>query len=379
MPVAALGNALNLGQTFTNGVISASKRRLKNPMDGSSFVVLQHNAAVNPGNSGGALVDKRGNLVGINNAMLSNASAIGFSISIDSITDYLNKFFKKIKGAWFGIYDLKPLSHEDVEAMHELGFTYRGGLLVSKVSSATPVKEAGLEKNDVIVSINDIAVEMVEDLRLREAVIDPKLPVEMLVWRAKKFVKLIVRPVPKPKSFGMSTVLLSGNHFLSGLQILELTPEVSEKLKLPSDTKGLVVLNGFDPQLDMGFSFSRRAALIEKGDLLLKMNGKVLSKPDDLKEVLEKKTPDDFFDLLLVRNGRQIQLTFNSKQESIMNNNKIKNNLNMQKEDSHPFISDQQGQDDFLNQFQKQVEGMLMGMRNPNTIISADSEMATNA
>ncbi|MDP3371836.1 MAG: PDZ domain-containing protein [Candidatus Paracaedibacteraceae bacterium] len=263
--------------------------------------------------------------------------------------------------------------------MHELGFTYRGGLLVSKVSSATPVKEAGLEKNDVIVSINDIAVEMVEDLRLREAVIDPKLPVEMLVWRAKKFVKLIVRPVPKPKSFGMSTVLLSGNHFLSGLQILELTPEVSEKLKLPSDTKGLVVLNGFDPQLDMGFSFSRRAALIEKGDLLLKMNGKVLSKPDDLKEVLEKKTPDDFFDLLLVRNGRQIQLTFNSKQESIMNNNKIKNNLNMQKEDSHPFISDQQGQDDFLNQFQKQVEGMLMGMRNPNTIISADSEMATNA
>lgn len=357
MPVAALGNALNLGPTFTNGIISAPKRRLPNPTDGSSFVVLQHNVAVNPGNSGGALVDKRGNLVGINNAMLSKASAIGFSISIEVIGEYLNKFTKKIEGAWFGVYDLKPLTQEAVDSLYDAGFRYRGGLFVSKVNNATPVKAAGLQEKDIILSINGRPIEMVEDLRLRETLIEAKTSVEMKVWRDKKELKLTVIPVARPKIEEVKGVILTGNHFFAGIKILQVTPEVAEKLKIPSETKGLVVLNDLPGEMS---SIIGGGLIVQKGDLLLKMNETKLEKPTDLQRALEKITPSAAFDLLLIRKGQQIQLAFNGS----MNQNKTP--MFGQMESEHSNQQDASGKtpqvaqaipNDFLKQFQEFLNG----------------------
>ena len=243
--VAAIGNALNLnlGKTFTDGHVSATRRRLNIPALNSSFVVLQHNVALNPGNSGGALVDKRGNLVGINNAMLSNASSIGFSIPINIIKVYLNKFFNKIDGSSFGLYDVKPLKEEVIEKLHESGFSYAGGLLISKIKDNTPTKEAGLKEKDIIVSVGGVLIEMAEDLRVRENVTEPGKEVEFLVWREGKLVKLTVKTAKPSKESLVERVTITGNHPLNGIEVVALTPELAEKIQMPSETKGLLVLN----------------------------------------------------------------------------------------------------------------------------------------
>ena len=276
--VAALGNALNLslGTTFTDGHISAIRRRLTIPALNSSFLVLQHNVAVNPGNSGGALVDKRGNLVGINNAMLSNASSIGFSIPINIIKDYLNKFFNKIDRSTFGLYDVKPVKEEVVEKLHESGFAYAGGLVITKIKDNTPAKEAGLKANDIIVSVGDFLTEMPEDLRIRENVTEPGKEVEFLIWRDGKILKLPARPIKHPKDALLEKVTIKGKHPLNGIEVVALTPELAEKIQMPSETKGLLVLNDLiNGKNTPAISLFGGVSFIQKGDLLIKVNNKV--------------------------------------------------------------------------------------------------------
>lgn len=312
--VAALGNALNLnlGKTFTDGHISATRRRLNIPALNSSFIVLQHNVAVNPGNSGGALVDRCGNLVGINNAMLSNASSIGFSIPINTIADYLNKFFNKIDGSSFGLYDVRPLAQEAIERLHESGFPYAGGLLISKIKDNTPAKEAGLKANDIIVSVGGILIEMPEDLRIREDVTEPGKEVEFFVWREGKLVKLLVKAVKHSRKALLEKVTITGNHPLNGIEVVALTPELAEKIRMPSDTKGLLVLNDLKNNANIAaLSLFGGASFVQKGDLLTKVNDQKLEKPRDLTEALKVSFSNKTFSAHLWRKGQEMQFSIN--------------------------------------------------------------------
>jgi serine protease Do len=310
--VAALGYAgnLTLGTTFTDGHISAIRRRLIIPALNSSFLVLQHNAAVNPANSGGALVDKRGNLVGINNAILSNASSIGFSIPINIIKDYLNKFFNKIDGSTFGLYDVKPLKEDVAEKLHESGFSYAGGLLITKINDNTPAKGAGLKVNDIIVSVGGVLTEMPEDLRIRETVSEPGKDVEFLVWRDGNIVKLSVRPIKHKTEALLEKVTITGNHPLNGIEVVSLTPELAEKIQMPSETKGLLVLNDLvNNNNPSAISLFGGVSFIQKGDLLTKVNNHMIEKTADLTEALRVSSANNTFSVHLWRKGQEIQFS----------------------------------------------------------------------
>ncbi|MES2607219.1 MAG: trypsin-like peptidase domain-containing protein [Pseudomonadota bacterium] len=308
--VAAIGNALNKGQTFTDGHVSAKRRRLLNPSTGTSFIVLQHNVAVNPGNSGGALVDRHGNLVGINNAMLTNANAVGFSISVDLIKDYLNKYFNKIEGSSFGLYDIKSLEQTALDKLHESGFPYGGGIVITTIKADAPAKDAGLLQNDIIVSVGGTLVEMPEDLRIKEAVLEANKSVEMLIWRAGNIFKLSAKSIVRSKEAALERVVISGDHPLNGIHVLALTPELAVKMRMPSESRGLLVLNDLINHDNIAaLNFFGGGFFIKKGDLLTKVNEHRLEKTRDLTEALKAFSSSKTFSVHLFREGQEIQFS----------------------------------------------------------------------
>ena len=202
--VIAIGFPLGLGATVTKGIISAEKRnvRVGDPtVAGPSHLenLLQTDAAINPGNSGGALVNMRGQLVGINSAAASAASAenIGFAIAIDSALPVIQEILSKppSERAWIGVFltDLDPAFAAQFGIDPDVT-----GSLVTQVIPGSPARRAGLERGDVIVSVNGDAISSADDLTAAITQYDPGDTVELGVvdpdGRRTVEVTLVQRP-----------------------------------------------------------------------------------------------------------------------------------------------------------------------------------------
>ncbi len=149
----AIGNPFGFGQTVTQGIISATGRNL---VDLSSLIsFLQTDAAINEGNSGGALVDAYGNLLGINSRKLqSNGSVgLGFAIPADIAVKVVKDIVEqgKVVRGWLGI-EAQQISGE---AVSSLGLKHKGAMAITGLYPGGPGHRAGLEVGDVIVKVND--------------------------------------------------------------------------------------------------------------------------------------------------------------------------------------------------------------------------------
>jgi S1-C subfamily serine protease len=161
--VLAIGNALGLpgGPTVSMGVLSAMGR----PLPGADFIfegLLQTDAAVNPGNSGGPLADLQGRVVGINTAMIPYAQGVGFAIPINTVKRIVGEILEKggVERRWIGISGMDltaPLARR-------YGMQIESGFLVAEVLSNSPAYAAGLRVGDVIVSAGDVQVKQTKDL-----------------------------------------------------------------------------------------------------------------------------------------------------------------------------------------------------------------------
>ncbi len=153
--VVAIGNALDLGDspTVTTGIISALDRTLRESDAVTLRGLIQTDAAINHGNSGGALVNSRGELVGINSAGIPDAQNIGFAISVGTIQPLLEdlKAGREISAAPIGYIGVNLSETPD-------------GITVVTVQPDTPASEAGLEEGDIITKVNDSAVSTAEQL-----------------------------------------------------------------------------------------------------------------------------------------------------------------------------------------------------------------------
>jgi len=169
--VLAVGNPLGVGQTVTQGIVSALGRKGIgiNPIEN----FIQTDAAINPGNSGGALVDTGGRLIGINSAILSRgggSEGIGFAIPIDLAQKVVTSLKKqgRVARGWLGV---------------STGATSRPGALVVAVQPGGPANRAGLQAGDVIVRFGDRPIEQPEDLAGITLELEPGTSVALEVLR----------------------------------------------------------------------------------------------------------------------------------------------------------------------------------------------------
>lgn len=164
----AIGNPLGFERTVTTGVISALNRALR----GSTLdQLIQTDAAISPGNSGGPLLDSQGRVIGINTAVIrvEGAEGLGFAVPINLARDIAEQLLTtgRVRRAYLGVElaDLNPAAAE------RFGLPVRQGAFVGSVEAGSPAAVAGLRSQDIVVSANGAAVRQVGDLRraLRQA------------------------------------------------------------------------------------------------------------------------------------------------------------------------------------------------------------------
>ena len=163
--VVAIGNALALegGLSVTRGIISQKHRTVPEDQTGAVlYDVLQTDAAINPGNSGGPLVNADGEVVGINTALAGDSQNVGFAISIDSAKPVIEELSqgRDVRAPFLGVFTQAVTP----SLIDELDLQTRRGAVVVRLTEGAPAAEAGIEVNDVIVAVGDIAVERPNDV-----------------------------------------------------------------------------------------------------------------------------------------------------------------------------------------------------------------------
>jgi serine protease Do len=159
--VMAVGNPLNLDSSVTAGIISALNREVTDS-DGNTFITIQTDAAINSGNSGGALVNSKGELIGINSMKLSGdgIEGIGFAMPINSSMNIINQLIEYgiVKRPYIGI------GGRNITESLAKQYDYPVGIYVQEVYDDTPAKDAGIEAGDVITAINGEDVTTMDEL-----------------------------------------------------------------------------------------------------------------------------------------------------------------------------------------------------------------------
>lgn len=192
--VIAIGNPLGFQSTVSTGVVSATGRALRSSEGRLIENIVQHTAPLNPGNSGGPLVDSRGRVVGINTAIIVTAQGIGFAIPADTARWVVSQLLThgRVRRGYLGLIAQQlPLERRLARFHHLQGVT---GIEVVSVDPQGPAAAAGIRVGDLIVRVNEHAVASVDDIHhiLAEWPIGTPLPV--VIIRGEERVEVSVAP-----------------------------------------------------------------------------------------------------------------------------------------------------------------------------------------
>ncbi|MEX1993560.1 MAG: trypsin-like peptidase domain-containing protein [Steroidobacteraceae bacterium] len=180
-PVLAIGNPLGLGHTVTQGIVSATGRGRLGVTTFENFI--QTDAAINFGNSGGALVDASGRLVGLNSAIYGRQAGIegiGFAIPVDLVRGVVDAILRdgRVVRGWIGVVP-RDLTAAEIE---RTGLT-DGAVLVRNVYQGSPANSQGVTPGDVITQVNGTPLRGAQDLLSRVAMLKPGQAVRLRLWR----------------------------------------------------------------------------------------------------------------------------------------------------------------------------------------------------
>jgi S1-C subfamily serine protease len=190
----AIGNPLGFESTVSTGVVSALGRALRSTTGRLIENIIQTDVPLNPGNSGGPLVDSRGRVIGINTAIIAMAQGISFSIPIDTAKWVVPQLLARgrVRRAYLGLAgQQRPLDRRVARA---LGLATRSAVEVVSVEPASPAGLAGLRQADLVVAMNERPIRSVDDLHrfLAEGTIGD--PVVLTIIRAAERLRLRVTP-----------------------------------------------------------------------------------------------------------------------------------------------------------------------------------------
>ena len=239
--VLAIGNPFGVGQTVTNGIVSAQSRTQVGVSDFDFFI--QTDAAINPGNSGGGLIDMRGRLIGINTAIYSRSGGsvgIGFAIPsnmvravVDAALSGSTSFERPFIGASF--QNITP------DVAEGLGMDKSFGVLVTAVTKGGPAEQAGLKVGDVVLSVQGVRADNIDVLGYRLSTAGIGNTVTLDIVRNGKDSKLPVKLAKEPEAKPQQKQTIEGDNPFAGAVVEELTPQTASKMRLRDGARGVIV------------------------------------------------------------------------------------------------------------------------------------------
>jgi Do/DeqQ family serine protease len=239
--VLAIGNPFGVGQTVTNGIISAVNRTETGISDSGSFI--QTDAAINPGNSGGALVDMDGDLIGINTAIFSrtgSSTGVGFAVPatmVKRVVDSAIGGAKSVVRPWLGVKG----DSVSADIARSLGLSRPQGLIVTEVYPQGPGARAGLEQGDVITAVDGAEINDQGGLNFRVGTRSPNDTVAVTILRDGRTQTLNARVSALPGNADPGQGTSVGQGALAGLQGVALNPALADRLGGDPFTSGVVV------------------------------------------------------------------------------------------------------------------------------------------
>ena len=192
--VIAIGNPLGFQHTVTAGVVSALGRTMRSRSGRLIDGVVQTDAALNPGNSGGPLVDSQGRVVGVNTATIMGAQGICFAIGADTAEFVASRLIRdgRIRRSYVGLMGHGVPLHRRIVRYYDLPSD--SGLLLEGVVPGSPAEQAGLRERDVIVSFDGHTISGVDDLHRLLTAERSGRAAEVAVVRGTEMRKLLVVP-----------------------------------------------------------------------------------------------------------------------------------------------------------------------------------------
>ena len=308
--VIAIGNPFGLGGTVTSGIVSSV---LRNTGGGAYDRYIQTDASINRGNSGGPLFDMQGNVIGINNAIISptgGSVGIGFAIPAETAAPIVDKLVRgvAIERGYLGV-QIQPVT-EDVAS--SLGLERNRGEIVQMVQPGEPAARSGVEAGDIVLSVDGNEVTPDQTLSYLVANIEPgtTIPLDIIRDGQRRRVNVTVGKRPSEEELRRNQMFdpdaeedemaPSENELIEnslGLQVLPLNAQIARQLGVDGDTRGLVVA-GVDQNSDAARKGLRR------GDIILTANYSTTVEVDQLEQIVRRARSEER-DAVLLRVQRR--------------------------------------------------------------------------
>ena len=296
--VVAIGNPFGVGQTVTQGIISALARSQAGIGDYGFF--LQTDAAINPGNSGGALVGMDGKLVGVNSAIYSRSGGsmgIGFAIPANMVKGVVAAARgggRSVKRPWLGA-ELRTVSPDIAESM---GLSRPAGAIVAALAPNSPAASAGLKAGDLISAIDGHPVDDAAGVGFQLATKATGGQAKLEVLRAGKPFSVALALAPPPEIPPREKTRINARSLFSGAEVMNLSPAVLDELSMREPAAGVVVSDVAEgsPAAEVG---------LRKGDVVIAVNGEKISATRDLERVAGRKAR--VWDVTVSRDGQVIR------------------------------------------------------------------------
>ena len=293
--VLAIGDPFGVGQTVTNGIISALARSDIGSNGVTSFI--QTDAAINPGNSGGPLVDMNGDLIGVNTAILSGSgqsSGVGFAIPAalakQVVTTALGGAHAVVR-PWLGV-KAQALTGEMARS---LGLSAPQGVIAADVWPGGPAARAGIAQGDVIVSVDGHPVNDPTALNYSVATLAPGATATLVVRKAGGATRTVQAHLEAPPdSPAKDQRTLSGRNPLNGATVINLSPAAATNLGLDPFAGAGVVVSG----VTGGYA----ASFLQPGDFIRQVNGQTITSVGQLVGVLA--SPANAWTIVVQRGGQ---------------------------------------------------------------------------
>ncbi len=264
--VLAIGNPFGVGQTVTNGIVSALARSQVGVNEFDSFI--QTDASINPGNSGGPLVDLNGDLIGVNTAIVSSSGAsagVGFAIPAvvaKQVVDAALSGDKAVTRPWIGARS-QTLTDEMAKSF---GLDAPEGVVITDIWPEGPAARAGLARGDVVVSVNGEDVNDDAGLTYRVATRRPGDPLVLKVRRAGQLRTVTVTAETPPARPAPDKRLIAGRNPLTGVTVINVSPATAPLYGLdPFVAQGVLVT-----EINGGFA---QSIGLQVGDFVREING----------------------------------------------------------------------------------------------------------